>query len=89
MVESAINTSPGPAPADAEEDSTDWLNVDESTFDSMLEQRFNRKPTTEPSGQDAEDRMAQDQAARLQELAKKVEGFVEGKGDLDGARFEE
>lgn len=55
----------------------------------MLEQRFNRKPTTAQSDQDAEEKMAQDQAARLQELAKKVEGFVEGKGDLEGARFEE
>jgi hypothetical protein len=71
-----------------EEDSVDWLNVDESTFDSMLEQRFSRKTGTE-SDQDAEDKLAQEQAARLQELAKKVEGFVEGKGDLEGARFEE
>jgi hypothetical protein len=71
-----------------EEDSADWLNIDETTFDSMLEQRFNRK-NGKQSDQDAEDKLAQEQAARLQELAKKVEGFVEGKGDLEGARFEE
>jgi hypothetical protein len=36
-----------------------------------------------------EDRQAQDQATRLQDLAKKVEEFVEGKGDVEGARFAE
>jgi hypothetical protein len=55
----------------------------------MLKQKFNRKDVGEQSGEDAEDRYTQQQAARLQELAKKVEGFVEGQGDLEGARFEE
>jgi hypothetical protein len=36
-----------------------------------------------------EDRAAQEQAAKLQSLAKKVEDFVEGEGDLEGARFAE
>ena len=36
-----------------------------------------------------EDRFAKEQAARLRDLAKQVEDFVEGEGDLDGARFAE
>lgn len=36
-----------------------------------------------------EDKLANDQATRLQDLAKKVEQFVGGKGDLEGAKFEE
>ncbi|KAJ1310366.1 hypothetical protein OPQ81_007104 [Rhizoctonia solani] len=71
-----------------EEDSTEWLQIDESTFDGMLKQKFNRKDAGQP-GEDDEDRYAQEQATKLQELAKKVEGFVEGKGDLEGARFED
>jgi len=37
----------------------------------------------------AEDRMASEQASRLKDLANKVEQFVEGEGDMEGARFEE
>ena len=38
---------------------------------------------------DLEDRLATKQAAQLKTLAGKVESFVEGEGDLEGARFEE
>ena len=37
----------------------------------------------------AEDMLAKEQAARLQDLAKKVEKFLGAKGDVDGARFDE
>lgn len=36
-----------------------------------------------------EDRMAHEQAEKLQKMAKKVEEFLEGKGDIEGARFQE
>lgn len=36
-----------------------------------------------------QDHVTNEQATRLQNLAEKVEKFVEGEGDLDGARFEE
>jgi hypothetical protein len=36
-----------------------------------------------------EDKLASEQAKRLKDLATKVENFVEGEGDLEGARFEE
>jgi hypothetical protein len=36
-----------------------------------------------------EDKVSEKQASKLQSLAKKVEEFVEGQGDLEGARFAE
>ena len=36
-----------------------------------------------------EDRLAKAQAEKLRDLAKKVEEFVEGEGDVEGARFAE
>jgi hypothetical protein len=38
---------------------------------------------------DGEDEVAGAQAERLHKLAGKVRHFVEGEGDLDGAKFEE
>ena len=38
---------------------------------------------------DAEDMLAREQALRLQDLAKRVEKFLGGKGDVEGAKFEE
>ncbi|CAE6425535.1 hypothetical protein ACGC1H_004786 [Rhizoctonia solani] len=70
-----------------EEDSTEWLQIDESTFDGMLKQKFGRKDAGQLVEEDEE--YTQEQATRLQELAKKVEGFVEGRGELEGARFED
>ncbi|KAF8759134.1 SGT1 protein [Rhizoctonia solani] len=88
-VEDAIKlSSEHPLSSSQEEDSIEWLQIDESTFDGMLKQKFDRKDARGRYGDD-EDQYAQDQAAKLQELAKKVEGFVEGKGDLEGARFED
>ena len=76
------------------------MNVDASDFDAMLE-----KTTGKDSGKgkakatdnamdvdmeaDEEDRVAKVQAERLRDLAKKVEEFVEGEGDVEGARFAE
>lgn len=41
------------------------------------------------TGKTMEDRLAKEQASRLQDLAQKVENFVEGEGDIEGATFEE
>ena len=52
----------------------------------------NAGPSGSPAGDastDQEDQMAQEQAARLRNLAQKVGDFVEGKGDLEGAIFSE
>lgn len=62
----------------------------------MLENTMGQKPRSAENAMDVdeddlaeEDRVAQQQTAKLQEMAKKVEDFVEGKGDLEGATFEE
>ncbi|KAF8078293.1 SGT1 protein-domain-containing protein [Lyophyllum atratum] len=82
-----------------EEDSDEWLNIDAQDFEAMLEQTMgSSKRTAQTDVMDvdtpgneksAADRLASEQAAKLKELATKVESFVEGEGDLDGARFED
>ncbi|KIM48351.1 hypothetical protein M413DRAFT_440079 [Hebeloma cylindrosporum] len=78
-----------------EEDSDEWLHVDAGDFDHMLESTLG-KPQSEKGKDsnamdvdDLEDRLATEQAAQLKTLAGKVESFVEGEGDLEGARFED
>ncbi|KAI0662562.1 SGT1-domain-containing protein [Cubamyces menziesii] len=81
----------------AEEDSDDWLNVDAADFDAMLEKSVGDKKgkgkatdamdVDHAEGEDEDERVAKAQAARLKDLAKKVEEFVEGEGDIEGARF--
>ncbi|RPD63222.1 SGT1-domain-containing protein [Lentinus tigrinus ALCF2SS1-6] len=81
-------------PSDAE-DPDDWLNVDAAEFDEMLEKTTGSSKGKEKAmnamdvdaPEDDEDRVAKAQAERLRDLAKKVEQFVEGEGDLEGARF--
>jgi beta-lactamase class A len=83
----------------AEEDSDDWLNVDAEDFEDVLAQRMgiskdappeNAHTNAQARGQDAsEDRVAHEQASRLRNLAQKVEEFVEGEGDMEGAMFKE
>ncbi|KAF8898419.1 SGT1 protein-domain-containing protein [Infundibulicybe gibba] len=76
-----------------DEDSDDWLNINPNDFDSMLEKSIGSQnygdtviDNTAPS---FEDEVASKQASRLKDLASKVEDFVEGQGDLDGAKFED
>jgi hypothetical protein len=85
------------------EDSDEWLNIDAENLESLLENTMgSRKGATQKDpdsgamdiAQDyeqetAEDRIANEQAAKLRKLAEKVEEFVEGEGDLEGARFKE
>jgi len=68
------------------------------SFDELIAQKMGQKQTTVPkdvemkSPQDderAEDEAAAEQAKKLKNLAAKVEDFVEGQGDLEGALFEE
>ncbi|KAG6817605.1 hypothetical protein H0H87_006233 [Tephrocybe sp. NHM501043] len=84
----------------SEEDTDDWLNVHSEDFEAMLEKSLGNKKTTQPDAmdvdvpetegkEDVEERIASAQAVKLKEFAAKVENFVEGEGDLDGARFED
>lgn len=74
-----------------QEESEDWLNLDAQDFETMLQGTMGpTKPDASAMEVDsAEDRVAEEQASKLQDLAKKVEEFVEGEGDLEGARFAE
>jgi hypothetical protein len=79
------------------EDSDDWLNVDAEDFEDVLGQRMGipkdalqENVQSDNLGQDtSEDQAAHDQASKLRNLAHKVEAFVEGEGDLEGAMFKE
>ena len=83
-----------------EEDNDDWLTIDGQEFDKGLDASL-AGTTGNAKNSDAmdvdlpnkteslEDKLASEQAKKLKDLATKVENFVEGEGDLEGARFEE
>jgi hypothetical protein len=79
------------------EDPDDWLNVNANDFEAMLERTMGAKAkegpnvmdVDNPEAEDSEERLASEQAIRLKDLAVKVEDFVEGEGDLEGAKFDE
>lgn len=78
------------------EDSDEWMNVGTKDFDEVLERAMHAGGSTvdthtmETDGEGGEeDRVAKGQTDKLRDLAAKVENFVEGKGDVEGARFDE
>lgn len=85
--------------SELEEDADDWLNMDAQDFENLLHKPIptpGSKVDTDKMDVDSpkapesyEDRLASEQASKLKELAAKVEDFVEGEGDLEGARFDE
>ncbi len=86
------------APPPCEEESDEWLSVDANDFDAMLEKTLHAEQGSKKSSMDAmdvdgavdgEDHVAKLQAERLRDLAHKVEDFLEGEGDVEGARFAE
>lgn len=80
-----------------EEDDESWLNIDAEEFENKLEKTLGQAgKAVQDDAMDVdspdvpeEDRIASEQAARLKELASKVEQFVEDEGDIEGARFQE
>lgn len=82
-----------------EEDADDWLNIDAKDFENMLQRSMSISGNKVDSdamdvdnpgnGESPEDHLASEQASQLRELAAKVEDFIEGEGDLEGARFDE
>jgi hypothetical protein len=72
-----------------EEGSSDWLDVGAEDF-NLQSMEPGRSSGVDTMGVDhKEEEMAQDQALKLRSLAQKIEKFVEGEGDLDGALFDE
>ncbi|KAF7306610.1 hypothetical protein MIND_00452400 [Mycena indigotica] len=81
-------TAPIPTTLQVDEDSDDWLNIDANDFENMLERTMGTN-SSNAMDVDPEDQLASDQASRLKNLANKVEAFVDGKGDLNGALFDD
>lgn len=79
------------------EDSIEWLNVSPDELEKTLTTMGRREgmdvdlpeSKIEEVDGDPETAEAQKHADRLGKFAAKVEKFVEGEGDLDGARFDE
>ena len=87
-----------PESLDQGEESDEWLNIDAENFDQMLENGLTKgkvKARQHANAMDvdgdetAENSLASEQAKRLKDLANKVEDFIEGEGDIEGAIFEE
>lgn len=95
LFNSALSTAPEyltEAP-DETEDSDDWMNVDAANFDDMLE-RTRSQPQSQgmnvdSTSIDVEEMVTEEQTNKLQDFAAKVQKFVEGEGDVEGARFED
>ena len=91
---SAVSQAPESVLYLGDEDDDSWLNIDAEDFDDLLQKAAGRSGATDgvdnmDIDETAEERLASDQASRLKDLASKVETFVEGEGDMTGARFEE
>ncbi|KAF8922270.1 SGT1 protein-domain-containing protein [Mucidula mucida] len=97
-VTSAICQAPESVLYVGNEDDDGWLAIDAEDFDDLLQKSVGRgsgdtpdrdKMDVDGSTETAEAKLASEQATRLQELASKVEQFVEGEGDMTGAIFED
>ncbi|KAJ2920284.1 hypothetical protein MD484_g79, partial [Candolleomyces efflorescens] len=101
QVDSAIaNVSELPLQETVVEDSDAWLNIDEADFDSMLARGQGKAQKSDKGvkgvkgeqmdvDDQTEDDMATFQANQLKALASKVEDFIEGEGDIEGAQFQD
>ncbi|WWD22408.1 hypothetical protein CI109_106899 [Kwoniella shandongensis] len=70
----------------AEEDSESWLEVSPDELDGMMMRASGRAPA-ETQTTDGKVELGEEHGQALQDLAKKVEEFVGGQGDIEGARF--
>lgn len=94
QVDKAVREHPTPAAeleasASYREDSDSWLEVSPEEVDAMLAARSG---AAEPGGGadvNGETQQGDERGQALSDLAKKVEDFVGGKGDMEGARFAE
>lgn len=77
------------ASASYQEDSDKWLEVSPEEVDAMLAARSGGPSASAQGGGDPEGKAGDERGEALSELAKKVEDFVGGQGDIDGARFAE
>lgn len=69
----------------AAEDSDSWLEVSPEELDEMLKRSSGRSEGIPVEKQE----IGPEEGQALGDLAKKVEAFVGGEGDMEGARFDE
>lgn len=73
-----------------DEDDDSWLSIDADSFDDVLNSTIGKNSAQSMDvDEDKEQQEAEIQASHLRDLATKVEDFVNKKGDLEGAIFEE
>ncbi|THV06071.1 SGT1-domain-containing protein [Dendrothele bispora CBS 962.96] len=91
LVNSAISRASFLSTVEMEEDNDDWLTIDAENFDAMLQQSGPNRTAKigDSNGMDVdiEGSVAEKQTSNLRDLASKVEEFIEGEGDIEGARF--
>ena len=85
QVDTAIAASISLPQLVAAEDSDSWLEVSPDELDGMMMRASGRE--TGDTARKVE--LGEEHGQALQDLAKKVEQFVGGEGDIQGARFEE
>lgn len=73
------------------EDSDSWLEVSPDELDGMMMRASGRtaNDASEKAAQDQKVEIGDEHGLALQDLAKKVQEFVGGEGDVQGARFAE
>ncbi|KAF5374874.1 hypothetical protein D9758_000058 [Tetrapyrgos nigripes] len=93
LVNLAISCASESPIMESEEDNDDWLTVDADNFDSILQQARGgvnnavKAQTGDAMNVDDDTDAAEKQTSKLRDLASKVEDFIEGEGDFEGARF--
>ncbi|KIM67044.1 hypothetical protein SCLCIDRAFT_1210513 [Scleroderma citrinum Foug A] len=77
--------------SDGPDDSDEWMKLDASSFDEVLTRSFEKDQNAMDLDSEAgeENRFVRKQSDKMHDLAAKIEQFVHGDGDLEGARFEE
>lgn len=76
-------------PPSYQEDDDKWLEVSPEEVDAMLAARSGAPVGGNAKNTDGELAEGDERGQALSDLAKKVEDFVGGKGDMEGARFAE
>lgn len=70
--------------ADTTEDSHSWLEVSPDELDGMMQRASGQMGGAESA---EKVQLANEDGQALGDLAKKVEEFIGGQGDMEGARF--
>lgn len=81
------------APSQDLDDPEDWLTVNAEDLDRALQDKTSHNTPHTSHEMDVDPHEEHDtthaQVAKLRDLAKKVDAFVDGKGDVEGALFDE